>query len=120
MKKIFSAFVAVILLAPMFAMADDGPSPETCLPVTCKAVDTSTSVSLDASLQKDYILGSHDSLGVGNWHKSNFRDERSKYSEKIEIGDYLQQGIINSNQYAAVPSEPQDFDGYAILDKEYF
>jgi len=74
-NKIFLLLIVFLLAVPFFALADsyDGPfcfetpsaydTPDTSgIRGTCREVETTTVVSLDPALQKDYFLGTHSPI----------------------------------------------------------
>lgn len=139
MKKIFSAFVVVILLAPTFAMADDGPqfncwdpkltleetrtdyhpsgdSPRVALENkdrgTCKKVDVSTIVSIDPLLRKDYFLGAHFPIKY-NCDEFGTCDKKTTYSESL----FVTSSSTLESKTVGVEENPLQ---YALFDKSYF
>lgn len=129
MKKILLILTILSLGTPFAVFADDGPGPTSCLynpddasKETCKVISISNIISLDTSLQNDYFLGQHSRVEISRFNDNPYipgqQTEFSKYSEQIYSINKQTQDI--SGDDVTILSEPEDFRGFVVLDKEYF
>lgn len=139
MKKTPLVLISFLFIIPSFALADSGPNYMCFSPKltteeaqkmiadgypdwfdiknevrgTCKTVDISTVVSLDSALQKEYLLGKHESIGY-NCARGEGCEHHTKYSESIYLTSSSTSTIKNLESSNFVPIN------FAVFDKIFF